>query len=176
MTTLDALFIAKSVDLLTVEYRTKLHAAVHAIPAERLWLRPNEGSNSVANLLLHLAGNLRQWIVSGVGGSPDARHRSAEFEARDGGSASELLAQLDATVDEAVAVIRSLDAEALARPITVQGRDVTVLEAVYHVCEHFALHLGQIIFVAKQLAPGAIKFYEDAGGLAVPVWKELRRR
>ena len=170
-TDVASLFLAHSREQLAVEYRTKLRAAVEALPVDALWWRANEQSNSVGNLLVHLAGNVRQWIVGGVGGVAVDRHRSAEFEARNGGNAAELLGALEAVLDEADAVIARLSAADLARRVTVQARDVAVLDAIYHVVEHFALHLGQIILVAKIHAPGAIRFYEDAGGLATPIWK-----
>ena len=172
--TLAETFIARSRYYLREEYRKKLALAVNAIPAERLWWRPDDASNSAGNLLLHLAGNVRQWIVAGVGGAPDARDRAAEFEARSGLPANELVLRLYATLDEVDAVLATLDETRLAERVTIQGRDVTVLEAVFHVVEHFSLHLGQLILMAKQFSPGAIKFYEDAGGLAKPVWKELQ--
>jgi uncharacterized damage-inducible protein DinB len=79
-----------------------------------------------------------------------------------------VFAALRATLDEADAVIAALSADDLASRRTIQGRDVTVFDAVYHVIEHFSLHTGQIILLTKQYAPGAIQFYEDAGGLAIP--------
>ena len=72
-------------------------------------------------------------------------------------------------------MLAGLSDEDLATSRTIQGRDVSVLEAVYHVTEHFAMHAGQIILVAKMHTPGAVKFYEDAGGLARPLWPALRR-
>ena len=117
--------------------------------------------------------NVRQWIVSGVGGAPNARDRAAEFDARSGPAAAELLASLERTLEEADAVIAKLSAADLATARSIQGRDITVFDAIYHVVEHFSLHLGQIILITKLHAPGAIHFYEDAGGLARPVWKEL---
>ena len=72
-------FIARSRYYLQIEYRTKLRAAVEALPPEGLWWRANDNSNSVGNLLLHLAGNIRQWIVAGVGKFPDGRDRDSEF-------------------------------------------------------------------------------------------------
>src|SRR5262249_18364922 len=146
--------------------------AVESLPPGTLWWRPNEESNSVGNLVLHLAGNVRQWIVSGVGGARDVRDRAAEFAAREGIGALEPLGQLDETLDEADAVLARVRPEQLAELRTIQGRDVTVLDAIYQVVQHFALHLGQIILVAKAQVPGAVKFYEDAGGLARPIWKE----
>jgi uncharacterized damage-inducible protein DinB len=168
-------FLAKSRHYLGTEYRIKMRAAVESLPADALWWRANVSSNSVGNLLLHLSGNVRQWIVSGVGGAPDARDRASEFEARDGGDAATLLAALQATLDEVDAVLATLTADDLASTRTIQGRDITVMEAIYHVVEHFSFHLGQIVLMAKMHAPGAVKFYEDAGGLAKPIWPSLRR-
>ena len=137
------------------------------LPAEALWRRDDESENSVGNLLLHLSGNVRQWIVSGVGGAPDARQRSAEFDARDG-SAADALEALRDTLREADAVLASLDEASLGERRRIQGRDVNVLDAVYHVVEHFSMHTGQIILLTKRYAPGRVQFYEDAGGLAIP--------
>src|SRR5689334_8414345 len=73
-------FLDRARQFLSVEYRTKIRHAVETLPADLLWARPNESSNSVGNLLMHLSGNVRQWIVSGVGGAPDRRQRATEFE------------------------------------------------------------------------------------------------
>ena len=168
-------FLERSRYYLTTEYRIKIRAAVESLPAGALWSRPNAESNSVGNLLMHLAGNVRQWIVSGVGGETDVRDRAGEFGARDGADAATLLAALDTVLDDADAVLGKLTAADLASVRRIQGRDVNVMEAVYHVVEHFAGHVGQIILVAKMHAPGSVRFYEDAGGLARPVWPGLSR-
>lgn len=165
-------FIDRSRAYLTDEYRIKIRKTVRALPAEMLWWRPNEEANSVGNLLMHLEGNLRQWIIGGVGGAPDVRNRAGEFAAKEGASAEELLRRLEQTLDEADAVLARLRPEQLAERRRVQARDVTMLEAVYQVVQHFALHLGQIILVAKAQVPGAVKFYEDAGGAARPIWRD----
>lgn len=171
-------FLSMSREYLGTEYPTKLRAAVEALPAEALWWRANDQSNSVGNLLLHLDGNVRQWIVRGVGSestsAPSERDRVGEFAAQSGPAASELLARLEGTLREADAVLAALTPDALTARRVIQGEEVTVLEAVYHVVEHFSLHLGQIIWAAKMHAPGAIRFYEDAGGTAKPLWPELR--
>jgi uncharacterized damage-inducible protein DinB len=167
------LFIARSRHYLLVENRTKLHAAVRALPADALWWRANDASNSVGNLLMHLAGNIRQWIVGGVGGESVERDRAGEFSARDGASAEVLLAELDAVLNDVDRVLSRLSEADLSAARTIQGRDVTVLEALYHVVEHFALHLGQVVLIAKIHAPGTVRFYEDVGGLARPVWATL---
>jgi uncharacterized damage-inducible protein DinB len=167
-------FLDRSRYYLATEYRIKVRAAVESLPDGTLWSRPNEESNSVGNLLLHLAGNVRQWIVAGVGGAADRRDRASEFAARDGADADALLASLDEVLDDADAVLAGLTAADLASSRMIQGRDVEVLEAVYHVVEHFAGHVGQIVMIAKMHSPGAIRFYEDAGGLARPIWPSMK--
>jgi uncharacterized damage-inducible protein DinB len=166
-------FIARSRYYLMEEYRTKLRKAVQVIPASELWRRPNDQSNSIGNLLMHLAGNVGQWIVSGVGGLPDTRDRPAEFGTRGGASADELLARLDAVLEQADHVLAQLTPIDLMERRTIQGRDVSVMAAVYSAVQHFSTHLGQIIMVAKEHSPGSIRFYEDSpDGKAKPIWKD----
>jgi hypothetical protein len=165
-------FIDRSRAYLTDEYRIKLRKTMSALPPEMLWWRPNEEANSVGNLLLHLEGNLRQWIISGVGRAPDIRNRGSEFAAREGATREELLRHIEKTLDEADVILANLRPAELAERRRIQTRDVTVLDAVYQVIQHFALHLGQIILVAKAQVPGAVKFYEDAGGAARPIWRD----
>ena len=173
---LSQTFIARSRYYLQGEYRTKIRAAVEALPPDALWWRANDQSNSVGNLLMHLAGNIRQWIVAGVGRATDRRNRDGEFAARGGATAADLLATLDEALDDVDAVLTKLTPDDLTSRRTIQGREVTVLEAVYHVVEHFALHSGQIILLSKMHAPGGFRFYDDAGGLARPLWPDLSRK
>jgi uncharacterized damage-inducible protein DinB len=170
MTTPAEVFLTEARYFLGTEYRTQIRLAVEALPADALWWRANDQSNSVGNLLLHLNGNVRQWILGGVGGQDNDRHRAAEFAARTGPPAATLLADLNHTLDEVDSVLAGLTAADLIAPRTIQGRETTVLSAIFHVVEHFSTHLGQIILITKVRAPGAINFYEDAGGLATPVW------
>lgn len=173
---LAAAFIARSRHYLALEYPTKLRRAVRALPPDALWSRANDASNSAGNLVLHLAGNVRQWIVGGVAGRPVERDRTAEFTRRDGPDAEEVLATLDAALQDADDVLAGLLPSDLLGRRHIQARDTTVLEAVYHVVEHFALHTGQIILIAKAHSPGAIQFYEDEPrGLARPIWREESR-
>src|SRR6476646_1909203 len=92
-------FLAQSRRYLASEYPIKIQRCLDVLPENGIWRRDDDASNSIGNLLLHLSGNIRQWIVSGVGGAPDARQRSEEFAARDGLSASDLLDALDRTID-----------------------------------------------------------------------------
>jgi uncharacterized damage-inducible protein DinB len=142
-------FTTKSVSLLTRDYLPKLEQAVAALGEDGLWWRPNQASNSAGNLLLHLRGNVTQWIIGGVGGRPYERHRDGEFAARAGGNAAELLAALTATLHAACEIIAGQSDAALLEERRIQGYDVTVLAAIYHVVEHFSMHTGQIILIAK---------------------------
>lgn len=163
-------FLARSRYWLTKEYPIKLRHCVTALPPGAVWARPNQGSNSVGNLLVHLTGNVTEWMLGGVGGRSISRHRASEFAHRNGGDGPELLDNLEAVLREADSVLAGLTEEDLERSLVIQGRDTTVLAAVYHVVEHFAMHTGQIVFLTKMYAPGKIHFYEEAGGLARPVW------
>ena len=165
-----ARFLARSRYYLAEEYPAKIRAALRALPADRLWWRPHAESNSAGNLVLHLAGNVRQWVVAGIGGAPDVRTRDAEFAAADGPDAEALLAHLQRAIDDADAVLAALEPAVLSEVRRIQGRETSVLSALYHVVEHFGGHTGQLILLAKLHAPGAIRFYDDAGGLARPTF------
>lgn len=170
-TDLARAFIARSRAYLCDEYRIKIRRAVEALPDGMLWARANDKSNSVGNLLMHLEGNVRQYIVGGVGGAADVRDRPAEFAAQGGVEASELLARMDRVLDEADAALARLDPATLLERRTIQGRETTLHDAIYQVVQHFALHAGQIFLVAKERVPGSIRFYEDMGAVARPIWK-----
>lgn len=170
-----ASFVESARYFLGTQYRTQIRLAVEALPAQDLWWRANDQSNSVGNLLLHLNGNVRQWILGGVGRQSNDRHRATEFAARTGPAAGVLLADLDRTLDEVDRVLAGLTDAQLLESRTIQGREITVLDAVFHVTEHFSGHLGQIVLIAKLRAPGAITFYEDGGGMATPVWEQKIR-
>lgn len=126
---------------------------------EQIWARAGDHQNAVGNLVLHLCGNVRQWTISGVGGASDVRRRPEEFAARSGPAGNELAARLEATVREAVAVIAALTPEGLVEHVIIQGYEVTRLEAVLHVVEHFAQHTGQIIYATKLLTGADLGYY-----------------
>lgn len=155
---IESTFLAYSADKLT-QLRGRIETCLAKLTPEQIWLRHTDNENAVGNLVLHLTGNVRQWILSGVGGQPDARVRDTEFAARGGVEPAELRTRLRATVDEAAALIRALPAARLADRLTVQGYDITVLEAILHVVEHFSGHTGQIVFATKFLTGEDLGFY-----------------
>ena len=137
----------------------RIGTCLGGLAEEQIWARGSENENAIGNLVLHLSGNVRQWIVSGVGGRPDKRQRDAEFAARGGGSGAELAARLKETVEEACGVLAEVTQERLSERIVVQHYDQTVLEAIYHVVEHFSGHTGQIIFATKIMTGTDLGFY-----------------
>ena len=137
----------------------RIEKCLARLTEDQIWLREHESENAVGNLLLHLAGNVRQWIISGVGGAPDTRDRDTEFNARSGPPKTELFAVLRDTVEEGCKVVEPLTAERLAAAIQVQKYNLSVLEAIYHVVEHFAQHTGQIMFATKLLTGEELGFY-----------------
>jgi uncharacterized damage-inducible protein DinB len=135
--------------LLVETYTPRIARCLKLLAEEEIWWRPNGASNSVRNLVLHLQGNVRQWIISGLGGQTDRRDRDREFEKTGSIARRALLAGLRKTVKEADEVLANLGQPDLLRKFTIQGFRVTGLQAVWHVAEHFSFHAGQIIFVTK---------------------------
>jgi uncharacterized damage-inducible protein DinB len=131
---------------------------VSRLSEEQMWHRGGDYENSVANLLLHLEGNIRQWILHGVDDQPDVRERDEEFTLARAVSAAEARRRFDVTVDEAVGVIAALDAERLLVVVDPQPtgtwRHATILEAIFKVVGHLEMHTGQIILLTKQLVAG----------------------
>lgn len=135
-----------------------------------MWQRPNAASNSVGNLILHLCGNIRQYIISGLGQQPDTRERDVEFAANEGFTKQELLQKLTDTVAEAATVIELADDTNLLTERKVQGYTLTGIGIIIHVVEHYSYHTGQIAFWTKLLKDEDLAFY---GGSDLNVKNEL---
>jgi uncharacterized damage-inducible protein DinB len=156
--TLERQFLDHSINKLR-QYEQRIATCIGKLSDEQVWARGGENENAVGNLVLHLCGNVRQWIVAGVGGRTFSRDRDAEFDARGGLTPAELTSRLHATVEEASVALESVTAARLAERTMIQKYDVSVLEAIYHVVEHFAMHTGQIIFATKMVTGVDLGFY-----------------
>jgi uncharacterized damage-inducible protein DinB len=154
------LFLEQSRKYLTADYLPKIERCLDRLSAQDVWWRPNEESNSIGNLVLHLCGNVTQWILGGVGRRPYERHRQAEFDERDQVPTEDLRARLRHVVAAADEVLASVPPAELASRRDIQGYDVTVLEAIYHVVEHFSMHTGQIIWIAKGRTSASLKLWQ----------------
>jgi len=156
-----ALFLEHSRKKLFDEWWPRMRSTVEKLSEEQLWWRPNDASNSIGNLLLHLNGNVRQWMVTSFHHREDARDRPAEFAEKAGGPPETVLAKLGATMNEAAGVLARLTEEDLVAPMEIQGYHVTGLVAVYQVVEHFGLHYGQIVYIAKAMEGKDLGFYKE---------------
>ncbi len=157
--TVDQIFIDCSSKKLH-QLLSRIQACIAKLSPDEIWARGHENENAIGNLVLHLAGNVRQWIVSGVGGAPDTRLRDSEFDSRGGIATEDLLERLDSAVREAIAVLDRVSPERMTQHVQIQKYDVTILEAIFHVVEHFAQHTGQIIFATKMLTGEDLGFYK----------------
>ncbi|MGA3160264.1 MAG: DinB family protein [Terracidiphilus sp.] len=153
------LFLEQSRHMLLEQCWPRLKACVESLTVEQLWWRPNEACNSIGNLLLHLNGNVREWLVTSFNRLEDNRNRPAEFNQRESISASALLDQLGATIQQASEVLARLTPTDLLARNEIQGYKVSGLEAVYHVVEHFAMHYGQVLYIVKTLHGKDLGFY-----------------
>ncbi len=156
---LGGLFIERAIAHLQEDFLPKIRKCVEILDDDDIWWRASEAENSVGNMLLHLNGNVRQWLISGLGGEPDTRNRPAEFAARGGTSKWDAYAQLESTVKEACLVLSRLEDKEMFRERTIQGFRQTGLAAIFHVVEHFSYHTGQIVYVTKLRRHQDLKFY-----------------
>ncbi len=163
------LFIDHSRHLLVGSYLPRIERCLEKIPDEHIWWRASPESNSIGNLMLHLAGNVRQWIVSGLDGVPDVRERQREFDERGPLPRADVQSRLKETMAEADRVLAHLDPSTLLERRRIQGYDVAVMEAIYQVVEHFSMHTGQIILLTK-ISTGDLAFYDVSSGTPRARW------
>jgi uncharacterized damage-inducible protein DinB len=158
-------FLAEA-DKYLAQYVEKIAHCVSLLSEEQVWWRPNEACNSVGNLLLHLRGNLSQWVLSGIAGTAFERHRAQEFTASETATKAELLAGLTDVVARVRNTIQGMRTPDLERAIRVQGYDTDGLGVVVHIVEHMSYHTGQIVALTKQLQgpPANIDFYPQHRG------------
>lgn len=153
-------FLSFSRQKLIQEMWPRLCSCLDELTEEQVWWRPNDASNSIGNLLLHLNGNVRQWILQSIGGAENVRDRDSEFSQHDVIPTAELRAAWDETLRQVDAVLPKLTSDDLLRKHQIQGYDnVLALDAIYHVVEHFAMHYGQILYIAKLIRGKDLGFY-----------------
>ncbi len=140
------------VELVRARLKDRARRIMHCVDQlddSQVWWRPTESMNSIANGLLHLGGNIRQWIISGVGGAADVRDRPAEFSEREPIPKAELVRGFLAVIDEADAVLAALDPARLLEPRRIQGSEETVLSAIWKPIEHLAGHAQEVIYITR---------------------------
>ena len=143
------------------EFMDKIETSLALLSDEQVWWRANPATNSVGNLLLHLQGNLSQWVLASLDGARYERQRPREFAASRTAGKRELVDGLRSVVESSQTVIRGLDEKTLAARREIQGSDVDGVYVVWHVVEHMSYHTGQIVHMTKELLgpEGGIEFY-----------------
>ena len=130
------------------------------VSEEELWQKPNASLNSIANLILHLCGNISQYAISSLGENEDTRKRDVEFAATNGYTKEELLKKLDDVLDSAKRIIFDASTAQLVQIRSVQGFSFSGIGIILHVVEHYSYHTGQIAFWVKQLKNKDLGFYD----------------
>jgi len=128
---------------------------------QEVWYRPNSSTVSAGNLVLHLCGNVQQWLISGLGGAPDNRNRQAEFDETGPLPTSELLTHLDDLQLAIQQVLPKLTQTDLTAKLKIQGFEVTGLSVLVHVVEHFSYHVGQVTFMVKSRKDVDTGYYQN---------------
>ncbi len=152
-------------------WHQRIQTCLGRLTPDQIWWRSGDNANAIGNLVLHLCGNVRQWIIAGAGGAPDLRERDAEFNRRESLPTEQLQERLASTVAEADQVLGRLTAGDLIELRHIQVYDLTVLQAVHDSVQHFALHAGQILYVTKLLTGADLGFYRH---LSKPAGAEPR--
>lgn len=147
--TVHTLLVREARRRLLEESLPRLRHCIDLLEEEEVWLRPNESSNSVGNLVLHVCGNARQWIISGLGGAGDIRRRSEEFSVRGPLPKTHLIELLDVLAPGIESVLDGLSETDLLKVYAVQGFQETGVGILVHVVEHFSYHVGQVGYFVK---------------------------
>jgi uncharacterized damage-inducible protein DinB len=135
---------------------SQIRACVEELSEEQLWWRPNEQTNSVGNLVLHLSGSMRHYLSRGVGGIEYQRDRPSEFADRGSMSKEQLLATFDETIGQAAQTLQSFDTSRFLDATDEQNYVPTVFDAIFNISIHLATHAGQIIYITKMLKEGSL--------------------
>ncbi len=139
----------------------KIRVCLNSMDEDKIWWRANAASNSLGNILLHLAGNVRQYILCGIGDREDTRVRSFEFEAKGPIPKTDLMNKLTATVEQAMQIILGCDEDKLVRTKQIQGKMQSGTMIIIHVTEHFSYHTGQIAYMTKSWSGKSLDLSDD---------------
>jgi len=137
----------------------KIISCINELNDAEIWKKPNVSLNSVGNLILHLCGNITQYIISSLGETEDTRERDKEFSTIGGYSKSELINKLNIAVEKAITIIQNMDADDLLRKRYVQGFLSSGIGNIIQITEHYSYHTGQVIFWTKLLRSKDLGFY-----------------
>ena len=159
-TELTTAFIAEIKRRLFEENIPRLKKCLSELTTEQIWYRPNNSSNSVGNLVLHLQGNVRQWVVAGLGKNPDVRERQLEFDEKGPVPIKKMLDDLDKLMMEVTTILNKVTATDLLEVRNVQAYQESGLSILIHITEHFSYHVGQMTYIVKMLKDQDMGYYD----------------
>ncbi len=153
-------FIEEIKRRLFTENIPRLKKCLHELTEAEIWYRPNNASNSVGNLVLHLHGNVRQWVVAGLGKNKDIRERQKEFDEKGPVAVEKMLLDMDNLMKEVDQILSKTSTEDLLEIRNVQGYEESGLSILVHITEHFSYHVGQITYIVKMLKDKEMGYYD----------------
>jgi len=139
----------------------RISKCLSKLTEDQVWAKPNESVNSIGNLILHVQGNMTQYILSGLGGLPDIRIRDEEFTSYKTHSKEELINSFNETIKKVVNTILNLQPTSLLEEYQIQGFTLIGMEVIIHVTEHLSYHVGQIALMTKLTTNSQVGFYEN---------------
>lgn len=143
-----------------IESVPRIKKCLAKLSSEEIWYRPNNETVSVGNLVLHLCGNVRQWVLSGIGKLPDDRKRDSEFSEMGPIPRTTLINALDTLTDEVMEVLNKVTVDDILTMHNVQGYKETGMSILVHVTEHFSYHTGQITYFVKSNKNVDMNYYK----------------
>jgi len=157
---LTNVFIEEIKRRLFTENIPRLKKCLSELTEEEIWYRPNNSSNSVGNLVLHLHGNVRQWVVAGLGKNKDVRERQKEFDEKGPVPLEKMLADMDKLMEEVNQILNNTSINDLLEVRNVQGYHESGLSILVHITEHFSYHVGQMTYIVKMLKDKDMRYYD----------------
>jgi len=154
------LFIKETIHFLELN-PPRIENCLNRLTEAQVWQKPNEVSNSIGNLILHLCGNMTQYVIAGLGGALDERERDLEFSVHNAYSKSALLENFNKVTIAAVKVLQKTEEAEFLRVRKVQGFEMTGVGIAIHVTEHYSYHVGQIALLTKLMVAQDLGFYAD---------------
>jgi hypothetical protein len=145
---IGALYLAESRKQF-IKARDRINHCLNQLDNADIWWTPQEPCNSIGIILQHVCGNLRQWVLAGVGGAPDTRNRPEEFEMKERTSKADVQQMVNKVFDDVLAALKNLAPESLIDQKRIQGFDASVLGAIYVAVTHLDIHGGQILYITR---------------------------
>lgn len=139
----------------------RIRQCLEELSQDQIWFKPNKNSNSIGNLILHVCGNIRQYVMSGIDGQSDVRQRSLEFSEKGPLCTKELYSLISRLLNDVDPVLSSIKSEDLVKMKQVQGFNMSVVSIIIHITEHLSYHTGQIAYATKQMKNIDLRFYGD---------------